>query len=38
MISDPKAGEKNYAPDMKEVLFVVLVIEPGENHFHCRAT
>jgi len=38
MISDPKAGEKNYAPDMKEVLFVVPVIEPGENHsLHFRA-
>ena len=28
MISDPKAGEKNYAPDMKEVLHVIPVIEP----------
>ena len=27
MISDPKAGEKNYAPDMNEVLHVIPVIE-----------
>ena len=38
MISDPKAGEKNYAPDMNEVLHVIPVIEPGKTHsLHFRA-
>ena len=32
MLNDPKAGEKNYVPDMKEVLHVVPVINP-EEHF-----
>ena len=38
MISDPKAGEKNYAPDLNEVLHIVPVIEPGKSHaLHFRA-
>ena len=32
MLSDPKAGEKNYAPDLSEVLHVIPVINPGETH------
>ena len=32
MLSDPKAGEKNYAPDLSEVLHVIPVINPGEAH------
>ncbi len=32
MISDPKAGEKNYAPDLNEVLHIIPVIEPGKSH------
>ena len=38
MLSDPKAGEKNYAPDLPEVLYVLPVIEPGQSHaLHFRA-
>jgi len=38
MISDPKAGEKNYAPDLNEVLHIIPVIEPGKIHtLHFRA-
>jgi azurin len=38
MISDPKAGEKNYAPDLNEVLHIIPVIEPGKTHaLHFRA-
>lgn len=38
MISDPKAGEKNYAPDLDEVLHIIPVIEPGKIHtLHFRA-
>ena len=38
MISDPKAGEKNYAPDLNEVLHIIPVIEPGKSHaLHFRA-
>ncbi len=38
MLSDPKAGEKNYAPDLSEVLHVIPVIEPGKRHvLHFRA-
>lgn len=32
MLSDPKAGQKNYAPDLSEVLHVIPVINPGETH------
>ena len=38
MLSDPKAGDKNYAPDLSEVLHVIPVIEPGKRHvLHFRA-
>jgi azurin len=38
MISDPKAGEKNYVPDLEEVLHIIPVIEPGKAHaLHFRA-
>lgn len=38
MLIDPKAGEKNYAPDLSEVLHVIPVINPGETHtLHLRA-
>jgi azurin len=38
MLSDPKAGEKNYAPDLSEVMHVIPVIEPGKRHvLHFRA-
>ena len=38
MISDPKAGEKNYVPDLGEVLHIIPVIEPGKTHaLHFRA-
>ena len=38
MISDPKAGEKNYAPNLDEVLHIIPVIEPGKTHaLHFRA-
>ncbi len=38
MISDPKAGEKNYAPELSDVLHIIPVIEPGKSHaLHFRA-
>lgn len=38
MLSDPSAGEKNYAPDLPEVLHVLPVIDPGKVHsLHFRA-
>ena len=38
MLIDPKAGEKNYAPNLPEVLYVIPVINPGEAHtLHLRA-
>lgn len=38
MLSDPKAGDKNYAPSMPEVLHVLPVIDPGKVHsLHFRA-
>ena len=38
MLIDPKAGEKNYAPNLPEVLHVIPVINPGEVHtLHLRA-
>ena len=38
MLIDPKAGEKNYAPNLPEVLHIIPVINPGETHtLHLRA-
>ena len=32
MLNDPKAGEKNYVPDLSEVLHFVPVIDPNTQH------
>ena len=38
MLNDPKAGEKNYAPNLSEVLHVIPVIDPKKSHtLHFRA-
>ena len=38
MLSDPKAGEKNYAPALPEVFQVLPVINPGQSHtIHFKA-
>ena len=38
MLNDPKAGQKNYAPDLPEVLHIIPVIEPKKRHtLHFRA-
>ena len=38
MLNDPKAGDKNYVPDLPEVLHVIPVINPKKQHtLHFRA-
>lgn len=38
MLNDPKAGEKNYVPDLSEVLHIIPVIDPKKQHtLHFRA-
>jgi azurin len=32
MLNDPKAGEKDYVPDLSEVLHFVPVIDPNTQH------
>ncbi len=32
MLNDPKAGEKNYVPDLSEVIASIPVINPGTEH------
>ena len=38
MLNDPQAGEKNYVPELPEVLQIIPVINPGAEHvLHFRA-
>ena len=38
MLNDPKAGEKNYVPDLDEVIAFLPVINPDTEHIlHFRA-
>ena len=38
MLNDPKAGAKNYAPNLPEVLHIIPVIDPKKSHtLHFRA-
>jgi azurin len=32
MLNDPKAGEKDYVPDLPDVLHFVPVIDPNQQH------
>lgn len=38
MLNDPKAGEKNYVPDLADVLEFIPIVNPGKGHtLHFRA-